>query len=89
MRRGPDAPKRSNHPKMAIIERQQFEPPPFADPQAVARYAAGPPRIVPRFAHLQPMNTLLLAERGGSRTLLAPGRHKYPAYLTERQGRGE
>jgi len=57
-------PKRSNHPKMAIIERQQFEPPPFADPQAVARYAAGPPRIVPRFAHLQPMNTLLLAERG-------------------------
>jgi hypothetical protein len=35
----------------------------FADPQAVARYAEGPPRIVPGFAHLQRMTTLLLAER--------------------------
>jgi tRNA (cmo5U34)-methyltransferase len=36
---------------------------PFADPQAVARYAEGPPRTVPGFAHLQRMATLLLAER--------------------------
>jgi tRNA (cmo5U34)-methyltransferase len=35
----------------------------FVDPQAVARYAEGPPRIVPGFAHLQRMTTLLLAER--------------------------
>jgi tRNA (cmo5U34)-methyltransferase len=35
----------------------------FDDPQAVARYAEGPPRIVPGFAHLQRMTTLLLAER--------------------------
>lgn len=36
---------------------------PFVDPQAVARYAEGPPRIVPGFAHLQRMAMLLLAER--------------------------
>jgi tRNA (cmo5U34)-methyltransferase len=35
----------------------------FADPQAVARYAEGPRRIIPGFAHLQRMTTLLLAER--------------------------
>jgi hypothetical protein len=35
----------------------------FTDPQAVARYAEGPPRIVPGFADLQRMTTLLLAER--------------------------
>jgi hypothetical protein len=35
----------------------------FANPPAVARYAEGPPRIVPGFAHLQGMTTLLLAER--------------------------
>lgn len=35
----------------------------FSDPQAVARYAEGPPRIVPGFADLQRMVTLLLAER--------------------------
>jgi len=35
----------------------------FADLQAAARYAGGPPRIVPGFAHLQRMTTLLLAER--------------------------
>ena len=35
----------------------------FADPQAVARYAEGPVRIVPGFAHLQRMTMLLLAER--------------------------
>jgi len=36
---------------------------PFSDPQAVARYADGPPRLVPGFADLQRMTTLLLAER--------------------------
>jgi tRNA (cmo5U34)-methyltransferase len=36
---------------------------PFSDLQAVARYAEGPARIVPGFAHLQRMTTLLLAER--------------------------
>lgn len=36
---------------------------PFTDPQAVSRYAEGPPRLVPGFAHLQRMTTLLLAER--------------------------
>lgn len=35
----------------------------FADPDAVARYAEGPPRLVPGFADLQRMTTLLLAER--------------------------
>ncbi|MGE7156911.1 class I SAM-dependent methyltransferase [Methylorubrum rhodesianum] len=36
---------------------------PFSDPQAVARYADGPPRMVPGFAGLQRMATILLAER--------------------------
>jgi tRNA (cmo5U34)-methyltransferase len=36
---------------------------PFADPQLVARYAEGPPRIVPGFDAMQRMTTLLLAER--------------------------
>ena len=35
----------------------------FSDPQAVARYAEGPPRLVPGFADLQRMVMLLLAER--------------------------
>lgn len=35
----------------------------FSDPQAVARYAEGPPRLVPGFADLQRMVALLLAER--------------------------
>ena len=35
----------------------------FADPEAVARYAEGPPRLVPGFADLQRMAMLLLAER--------------------------
>lgn len=35
----------------------------FSDPQAVARYAEGPPRLVPGFADLQRMVVLLLAER--------------------------
>lgn len=35
----------------------------FADPQAVVRYAEGPPRLVPGFADLQRMAMLLLAER--------------------------
>jgi tRNA (cmo5U34)-methyltransferase len=36
---------------------------PFDDPEAVARYAEGPPRLVPGFAGLLRMTTLLLAER--------------------------
>lgn len=36
---------------------------PFSDPQAVAQYREGPPRIVPGFADLHRMTTLLLAER--------------------------
>lgn len=35
---------------------------PFTDPLAVARYAEGPPRLVPGFADLQRMTLLLLAE---------------------------
>lgn len=35
----------------------------YADPEAVARYAEGPPRLVPGFADLQRMTALLLAER--------------------------
>jgi tRNA (cmo5U34)-methyltransferase len=35
----------------------------FSDPQGVAHYAEGPPRLVPGFAHLQRMTMLLLAER--------------------------
>ena len=49
---------------------------PFADAQAVARYAEGPPRIVPGFAHLQRMTTILLAERvpqGGRVLVLGAG----------------
>lgn len=35
----------------------------FSDPDAVARYAEGPPRFVPGFADLHRMSGLLLAER--------------------------
>ncbi|MCB5173621.1 class I SAM-dependent methyltransferase [Microvirga lenta] len=35
----------------------------FSDPQAVARYAEGPPRMVPGFADMQRMAMILLAER--------------------------
>lgn len=35
----------------------------FADPEAVSRYAEGPPRLVPGFADLQRMTRLLIAER--------------------------
>jgi tRNA (cmo5U34)-methyltransferase len=35
----------------------------FSDPEAVARYAEGPPRLVPGFADLQRMAAVLLAER--------------------------
>ena len=35
----------------------------FNDPQAVARYTDGPPRIVPGYEAMQRMATLLLAER--------------------------
>jgi tRNA (cmo5U34)-methyltransferase len=34
----------------------------FSDPEAVARYADGPPRFVPGFADLHRMTTILLAE---------------------------
>lgn len=36
---------------------------PFSDPQAVARYTEGPPRLVPGYEGMQRMTTLLLAER--------------------------
>ncbi|TAJ82938.1 class I SAM-dependent methyltransferase [Reyranella sp.] len=36
---------------------------PFSDPQAVARYAEGPPRFVPGFTDLHRMTTILLGER--------------------------
>jgi tRNA (cmo5U34)-methyltransferase len=36
---------------------------PFSDPQAVARYAEGPPRLVPGYEGLQRMAQLLIAER--------------------------
>lgn len=35
----------------------------FSDPQAVARYAEGPPRFVPGYADLHRMATVLVAER--------------------------
>lgn len=35
----------------------------FSDPEAVSRYAEGPPRLVPGFHDLQRMAVLLLAER--------------------------
>ena len=35
----------------------------FSDPEAVARYADGPPRFVPGFADLHRMTRILLAER--------------------------
>jgi tRNA (cmo5U34)-methyltransferase len=35
---------------------------PFSDPQTVARYSAGPPRLVPGYAGMQQMVQLLLAE---------------------------
>lgn len=35
----------------------------FSDPDAVARYAEGPPRFVPGFADLHRMSAILLAER--------------------------
>ncbi|MBI1649444.1 class I SAM-dependent methyltransferase [Hyphomicrobium sulfonivorans] len=37
----------------------------FSDPQAVARYTEGPPRIVPGYTGMQRMAGLLLAERIG------------------------
>lgn len=36
---------------------------PFSDPEAVARYAEGPPRAVPGYNAMQTMATLLIAER--------------------------
>src|ERR1041384_5480746 len=40
-----------------------MSPLPSFDPDAVARYAEGPHRLVPGFADLQRMTALLLAER--------------------------
>jgi tRNA (cmo5U34)-methyltransferase len=42
---------------------QTQQPGAFTDPQAVARYAEGPVRLVPGFLALQRMATLLLAEK--------------------------
>jgi tRNA (cmo5U34)-methyltransferase len=39
---------------------------PFSDPDAVARYAEGPPRFVPGFADLHRMAAILLAEHAPS-----------------------
>lgn len=39
----------------------------FSDPQAVARYAEGPPRYVPGFDSLHRMTSVLLAERAPER----------------------
>ena len=36
---------------------------PFSNPEAVARYAEGPPRLVPGYGALQRMTRLLIAER--------------------------
>jgi len=41
-------------------------PLPFSDPEAVARYAEGPSRLVPGFRDLHRMAALLLAERCGA-----------------------
>jgi tRNA (cmo5U34)-methyltransferase len=38
-------------------------PSPYSDPDVVARYAEGPPRLVPGFADLHRMTAILLAER--------------------------
>lgn len=63
---------------------------PFSDPQAVARYAEGPPRLVPGFAGLQRMAELLLAERSpdDARVLVlgAGGGLELRAFATARPG---
>jgi len=40
---------------------------PYSDPDVVARYADGPPRLVPGFADLHRMTAILLAERAPER----------------------
>lgn len=56
---------------MSTEENQQVQPPSskvieaFSDPVAVARYAEGPPKLVPGFVDLQRMTLLLLAESVG------------------------
>ncbi|MEQ1715713.1 MAG: methyltransferase domain-containing protein [Hyphomicrobium sp.] len=40
---------------------------PFSDPEAVARYTDGPPRMVPGYAGMQRMTTSLLAERSADK----------------------
>lgn len=47
---------------------------PYSDPDVVARYAAGPPRLVPGFADLHRMTAILLAERAsGQARILVVG----------------
>ena len=40
----------------------------YSDPAVVARYAAGPPRLVPGFADLHRMTAILLTERAPPQT---------------------
>ena len=65
---------------------------PFSDPQAVARYIEGPPRIVPGFEGMQRMTTLLLAERApeAARVLVlgAGGVTTWMPYLFRASARG-
>src|SRR6185295_19311788 len=62
----------------------------FSDPQAVARYAEGPPRLVPGFDGLQRMAEVLLAERApdDARVLVlgAGGGLELRAFATARPG---
>jgi tRNA (cmo5U34)-methyltransferase len=56
---------------MSATENRQVQPPSskvidaFSDPDAVAQYAEGPPRLVPGFVDLQRMTLILLAESVG------------------------
>ncbi len=62
----------------------------FSDPHAVAQYAEGPPRLVPGFADLQRMITILLTERapGDARVLVlgAGGGLEIKAFAEARPG---
>lgn len=64
--------------------------PSFSDPEAVARYAEGPARLVPGFEHLQRMAALLLAERvpqeGRVLVLGAGGGLELKAFATRHPG---
>ena len=62
----------------------------FADPAAAARYAEGPPRLVPAFADLHRMSGILLAERApeNARVLVlgAGGGLELKAFATAQPG---